>query len=70
MGKEPEWKVKRRSAQQSKSALEVIETLTNEEIQKARGTAERIAASSGFYAKEPRVPQEEYLTSPEVTAYE
>ncbi|MCK7380270.1 hypothetical protein [Enterobacter cloacae] len=51
MGKESAGEVKRQPVQPNKSRLEVIETLTNEEIQKARGIAARIATSIGFYVR-------------------
>ncbi|EHZ8148980.1 hypothetical protein K6R34_002854 [Salmonella enterica] len=51
MGKEHEWEVKSEPAQPNKSGLEFINALASEEIKKARGIAERIAASTGFYVR-------------------
>lgn len=49
--KESAGEVKHQPVQPNKFGLEVLETLTNEEIQKAREVAERIAASTGFYVR-------------------
>lgn len=61
---------KREPVLPNKSGLEVIETLTNEEIQKARGAAERIAASFGFYVRKPGISPEERLAPTEEKSYE
>lgn len=70
MGKESAGEVKRQPVQPCKSKLEVLETLTNEEIQEARGAAERIAASIGFYVRKPGISPEDGSAPTEEKAYE
>ncbi|TNL01760.1 hypothetical protein CYD30_27745 [Kosakonia cowanii] len=70
VGKESAGEVKRQPVQPGKSKLEILETLTNEEIQKAREAAERIAASFGFYVRKPGISPEERLAPTEEKSYE